>query len=100
MGDEMNQVAQTIIDQLGGAGKLTAMTGAHSFLAMESGVQFKFKGSKQANCIIVKLNPSDTYTVEFWRTGRTAKHVLGITSAYAEDLKPLFEQTTGLYLSL
>jgi hypothetical protein len=96
----MNQIAQTIIDQLDGAGRLTAMTGAHSFLAMSAGIQFKFKGSQKANCMIVKLNPSDTYTVEFWRTGRAAKHVLGVTSVYAEDLKPLFEQTTGLYLSL
>jgi hypothetical protein len=100
MGDEMNQVAQTIIDQLGGAGKLTAMTGAHSFLDLNDGVQFQFKGSRKANCMIVKLDPSDTYAVEFWRTGKNMKCVLGIVNVYAEDLKPLFERTTGLYLSL
>jgi hypothetical protein len=96
----MNKIAQTIIDQLGGAGKLSAMVSAHNFLDLNDGVQFQFKGSRKANCLIVKLDSNDTYAVEFWKTGKNLKCVLGIVNVYAEDLKPLFEQTTGLYLSL
>lgn len=54
-----------------------------------------------ANFIKITLDPSDTYTVEFWyRRGASMTYKGKFSDQYAEDLKPLFERETALYLSL
>lgn len=105
-------IANTILDQMGGLNRLRAMVGADQALALESGVQFAFKGCRKANKCVVRLDPSDTYTVEFWacrpvkfnsRTGAMtggAKKVSECSGVYADSLKRVFESETGLYLSL
>jgi hypothetical protein len=96
-------VASTILRQMGGIQRIAMMTGAVQFVTMNDGVQFKFKGSRKANCVRVTLDPSDTYTVEFYRItkrGLDVKTVKTLTGCYCDMLKPLFEETTGLYLSL
>ena len=37
------EVAKTILQQLGGAGRLQLMVGAYNFVAYPNGVAFKFK---------------------------------------------------------
>lgn len=94
-------VAQTIIKQLGGIGRLSAMTGAYNFIYDTCSIQFKFRNRTGPNFCKVTLDPDDTYTVEFGRLVkwelRQPKKVEGI---YCDGLIPLFEKTTGLYLSL
>jgi hypothetical protein len=104
--DERKRVATTIIRQMGGFGKLKAMVGANSFTILNSGVRFRFKGSRKANCCIVKLDyGQDLYTFELWKIGtaRTnfkATKVYSLDGCYFDMLKPEFESFTGLYLSL
>jgi hypothetical protein len=100
-------VADTILSQLGGAGRLRAMVGAKDFFATCSGagLQFSFtaKARKNINRVIVKLDPTDTYTVELWsirRGGLAITKVYESSDVYAESLRGIIERETGLYLSL
>ena len=61
------QIAQTIIKQLGGSGRLTAMIGARSFVAGDDYVDIRFtaKAANKSNLIKVALNSNDLYDVTF-----------------------------------
>lgn len=99
-------VAVTILEQLTQSknpmNRLSVMTGAGNFASHgDEGVSFKFKGSRKANFCKVILNSMDTYTVTF---GKIRKYELTkvqtFEGVYNDALKDLFEDVTGLYLSL
>jgi len=106
-------IARTILDQLGGDG-FTAMTGAKNFLAISSGLQFKLPQNFAKNNITVvriTLLPSDTYHLEFGTIRKKKDPHYGVKmpvyqaiatheSVYADQLRTLFEEETGLYVSL
>jgi len=92
-------VASTILEQLGGIGRLKVMTGAYNFIDVGNGVSFKMKNPR-ANYVKIKLNSMDLYDLEVGRIrGTTYKIVSEHKNVYAEDLKPLIEKASGLYLS-
>lgn len=102
------QIAQTILDQLGGKNRIVAMTGAKDFVAIDRGVQFSFsKGIAGINKVIIRLTPADLYDIEFGsvRKNRTT-HMPEYTrralhdGIYAENIKRIFEKATGLFLSI
>lgn len=96
-----DRIAQTILDQLGGTGRLAAFLGADQFVAMESGLKFRFKGSPKANLVLIRLSHRDTYTVEFFKVrGLDYKPVALVEDVYADQLRHVFEQFTGLLLGL
>ncbi len=105
---EAKRIAQTIGAQLGGLGRVAAMIGAYGFTHDAKGaLSFRFKAKsikvngKSPNYIKISLDPSDTYTVEFGRIhGLTYTVVQTDEGVYCDQLRPLIEQTTGLYLSL
>jgi len=91
--------AQQILNQLGGS-KFVAMTGA-TCMSKNNTLIAKFKGSKIANIIYVTLNDLDLYDVKIEKfRGTESKTVTEVTNAFAEDLKKIFESSTGLFLSL
>lgn len=93
-------IAGEILKQLGGQGKLIAMTGAYNFVAHENGVSFKIKNPK-ANYIKIILNGKDNYDVEIGRIrGVNYKVLVSEADVPAENLKQLIEKSTGMYLSL
>lgn len=97
-------VATTIIQQLANSiGRLTAMIGAYNFVGSENGVSFRFKARAKngANGVRIVLDPSDTYTVEFFSV-RAGKYKVKNTFSdiYNDSLTHLFENVTGLYLSI
>jgi hypothetical protein len=100
--EEQKQIAETIIEQLGG--HLTAMIGAnHMYHHAEGALSFKFKAraSNGANHCKVTLDPSDTYTVVFTSVRGTKVTVKGeFEGIYNDQLKALFERETGLYLTM
>ena len=115
--DEQIQIANTIINQMGGSGKLKAMVGAKDFLALDSGVQFKFKLNPKMNKVVIKYNDLDLYDVEFFKQANITGNektieaidkkvangrivVESFEGIYYDMLKPVFEETTGLRLSL
>ena len=94
-------IAQTIVEQLGGIGKLRAMVSAHTLIDHGDALSFKFKGSSAANYCKITLDPSDTYTVEFGRIrGLDYYPDAPIPGVYADQLVRLFTATTGLDLTL
>lgn len=102
--DENTEIAHTIIQQMGGAGRLNAMVGANNFLTIDQGVQFSFKGSKTANKVVIKLTEMDLYDITFYKINmrNIDKSLIPVDlteGAYEDMLKPIFEKTTGLYLS-
>jgi hypothetical protein len=102
------QVAQTILQQIGGAGRLSAMIGARNFVAAPDALSFTFaaRGRDGIRGVRVILTPADLYDVEFIRVGRPTatyigRHVLEtVEGVYAEDLRRVIEDRTGLALSL
>lgn len=94
------EIAQTILQQLGGAGRLVAMTGAYNFIAIDYGVSFRIKNPR-ANFIKITLTPMDLYDLEIGRVrGTTYKVIAKHEGVYNDMLKPLIEKATGMYLSL
>jgi ppGpp synthetase/RelA/SpoT-type nucleotidyltranferase len=96
-------VANEILRQLGGAGRLTAMIGARNFVGGPNELQFKWaaKAKNGANTVSIHLDPSDTYTVSFYSVrGASTKEKKGYTDVYNSELVGLFERETGLYLRM
>ena len=96
-------IAQTIINQLGGAGRLKAMVNARNFgkTADENGLVFRFSGSKLMNYIKIKLNVNDLYNIEYYKVwGVKIKTVMTEEDVYGEDLIRFISETTGLDLAL
>ena len=60
------EIAKTILQQLGGSGRLAMMTGANNFVALKNGVTFKIKNRK-VNFIKITLNSRDLYDVYFYK---------------------------------
>lgn len=98
------EIANNIIDQLGGAGRLCAMLNVKAFLAVESGLSFQFQNrAGKPNSVTIKLNPRDEYDVKFHRIARggmSIKPMGDVEGVYAGELKRIIEEKTGLYLSL
>lgn len=96
--ENAQEIANTIGKQLGGLNKVKAMTGAKDFVALGNGLAFKYPRGKYVKII---LNGKDLYDVEFSNL-RGIKQTIkkNYNDVYAEDLKKVFEEYTGLYLSL
>jgi hypothetical protein len=94
------EIAKTILQQLGGQGKLVVMTGAYNFVALRNGVAFKLK-SRKANYVKITLNGKDLYDVEFQKIiGTKSKVVAEHNDVYFDQLIPIVEKETGMYLKL
>ena len=98
-----NQIANTIVAQLGGLGRLGMFIGLKSVITEKNGLTLVFPKPKHkgaVNRVRITLNGLDLYDLQFIRThGKSAKVVKEDSDVYAEDLKGFFERGTGLYLS-
>jgi hypothetical protein len=96
-------VAKTILQQMGGVGRLSAMIGAKYFTASGNGVSFKIGGGakKGINGIRVNLNSMDTYDVSFIKMRKYEQKVVAeVNGVYCDQLKSVVENNIGMYLSL
>ena len=102
--EDRQQIAATILGQLGGTGRLRAMTGAHNFVALASGVSFKMKGRNAPGCgnlVRITLNGLDLYDIKVGTVRNyQVKWKHEGSDIYAENLKLFVETATGRYLSL
>lgn len=100
-----NQVAQTILQQLGGR-RFAVITGAKDFSCVgdEPALSFRLPGNMtkdRINHVKIVLNSSDLYDVTFSAIRASkVKEVAKSNDVYAENLIELFEHTTGLYAHL
>jgi AraC-like DNA-binding protein len=96
------QVAQTILEQLGG-NRFCAMTGASNLVAGQNMLQFKIGrgAANKANLARVDLAADDTYTVKFYSVrGTSIRQISEHVAVYADALRRLFTQQTGMAVSL
>lgn len=97
-----NQVTQTIFNQMGGW-QFANLVGTKAIGSQGDTLLVRFTGKAKSriNLLKVTLSPDDTYAVEFCRASKagtvTVKEYNGV---YCDQLKDLFEETTGLYVSL
>lgn len=89
-------VAKTILEQLGGR-QFQVMTGAKDFIGDVDTLSFKIGRNAHAiNAVRITLDPSETYTVRFFRRGKVVSQHSDI---YNDQLRALFTEKTGLYTS-
>lgn len=100
------EVAETILRQMGGAHRLKAMIGAYDFMGSDTGLpelmfKWKAKAKNGANGLRIILDPSDTYTMYFYkiRAGK-ATELKKFEDVYNDMLREVFEDYTGLYLRM
>lgn len=97
-----NQIAATIVNQLGGGRKLQMFIGLKQLINEPLGVTLVFPKPKHAgavNRVRITLNGKDLYDMEFIRTrGSSVKVVKEFNDVYAEDIKDRFEEGTGLFI--
>lgn len=101
----INTIATTILEQLGGAGRLVAMMGARNFLDLGDGLQFKLGrgAANKATHLTITLTADDLYTVRFQRVAKRGLEISekGTTEGvYADQIRGLIERETGMYLSI
>ena len=102
-----------MIKQLGGLSKLKAMLGIDQIFRNddEKSIAFTFKGCRKINSFAMKLNEKDLYDLEFTKTSNKKDPELGFSmphfeiiaeykDIYVDQLRSIFEEETGLYLSL
>ena len=102
-----NEVAKTILDQLGGK-QFAFMTGAKGFIASPVGagqLSFSLPGAgftkNGINRVSITLNFLDLYDIVFSRVrGVLTTVVESHSGIYAEDLCKLFTEATGLDVRL
>lgn len=97
-----NQIAQTILAQLGG-NRFMAMTGAKNLVASGNSLRFNLgKGAKGgANLCTVRLDANDTYTVEIAKyRSLTVTKLDSRSDVYADSLRAVFTGMTGFYTIL
>ncbi len=99
-------IAHTILEQLGGQ-RFGVMTGAHTFSYNHGNLQFRIgRNCKSVNCVDVQLDPSDTYTVTFYRVsngrkrGPQVKVLAKVADVYCDNLRRVFTMHTGMETSL
>lgn len=99
-GGTTDEVAKIILEQLGGYGRLVVMTGANNFIALKNGVSFRIKNRK-INFVKILLNGKDLYDVTFGKIyASKLTNVKTFNDVYFDELIPIFEKETGMYLKL
>lgn len=97
-----NTIAQTILAQLGG-GRFVAMTGARDLVASPQALQFGIGrgAANKANKVRVTLTDADLYDVEFYSLrGVNLREVGRVEGVYADNLRRVFTEQTGMAVSL
>jgi len=106
---QQNEIAETIIRQLGGR-KFALMTGAKDFIALPEGAcRFKIgRNATSTNTVTVTYDlRDDLYSMFFERVSLsrktwavTRKEIKSFDGVFADQLQELFTSVTGLYTRL
>jgi hypothetical protein len=96
------QVAQTILQQLGGK-RFTLMTGSKNYVADKNSLRMNLSRNRSgAKWLKITLNSMDTYDMEFFTAKKdfTIVTKAKFNNVYCDQLQQIFTQITGLYTSL
>lgn len=96
-------VATEIARQIGSRAFMMMGTKGDKF-GDKDALVFKVRGSKRVNKIRVRLDPSDTYTVTFWKLGPAPYFEVDVVEemegVYFDMLHDVISRVTGLTLRL
>lgn len=94
-------IAETILQQLGG-NRFRAMTGAYSFAYGDRTLSFRLpRNPKGIMGVRIKLNPLDTYDVEFLSMRKFEVKIKSKAEmVYNDQLQAVFTENTGLHTKL
>ncbi|MBF6332395.1 hypothetical protein [Nocardia transvalensis] len=101
--DRSYEIARTIFRQLAGSQRrLIAAVGAKDFVVLPDGIQFRImRNAAKINHVSIRLHANDTYRLEFGTVrGVNYRQRELFTDVHVEQLRRLFETTTGLYLTI
>ena len=102
-------VPGVILTQLGGGRRIGVMTGAKHIVADSEKGEVRISLPRNKAMVCVRLDPSDTYTVELCRIADWKQWSPGIplykvvrseSGVYADGLQDAFTRLTGLQLRL
>ena len=102
----MTTTTETLLNQMGGAWKISAITGAQivTDTAAATLVFKKQAGAKKITHLKVSYNEgTDLYDLQGFKYNRKTlqcTEVMSLSGIYAEDLKRTCEELTGLYFTL
>lgn len=102
MNTQAQQIAQTILAQLGG-NRFLMMTGSKNLVATGEGLRMQLtKNSCKAKWLYITLNGSDLYDMEFVTVDKNLDRIVKKqhNDVYCDQLQELFTEATGLYTSL
>jgi hypothetical protein len=111
------EIAETIRAQLGRMALM--MLGAKDLIAIPTGtvhegpgLRFRIRGCETVNMIEITLQPSDTYSIGFFKVTRArrsldlvrgcgeVREIAEFHDVYVDSLHALIERITGLYTSI
>ncbi len=97
-------VAETILKQMGGSGRLRAMIGAHNFSTSGNDLSFLFPNRQRSKGNAVKVSydvGKDLYDMDFFNVSiKGSKKVASFSDLYWDGLIETFQRQTGLALRL
>ena len=97
------EVAQTILQQLGGR-RFIVMTGAKHFFVDGDALRFRLPSNFAKRCINavrITLTAADTYDLVFSNVrGLDSTEIATVTGIYADQLRDVFRSETGLDTTL
>lgn len=102
------EIAQTIVDQMGGMKAFRVMLGAKPVAITDDdgqhGMKFKWpsRHPSKGNTMVVTLDEgADTYVVKFYNVNRAgAKLIVTMDDVYCDDLIRIFEEQTSWCLRI
>jgi hypothetical protein len=97
-------IAAEIARQLGGTQRLVAFCGAREFVAIENGLRFRVPSNMTKSRIshfTVVLTSEDLYDVKAEAVrGTNWKTIVEHKGVFCDQLMDLFEEATGMFLTL
>lgn len=95
----LHPIADTIFQQFGGF-QACRLIGAKKIIGIEKGLKIVYAAqSKCGDGVMISLRDDDTYIMVFYSV-KKAEILKTIEDVYCDQLQDLFEETTGLYLTL
>jgi hypothetical protein len=98
----MNEITETIVQQLGGLALLRLMLGTRQVTFNDRGIRFDIHGCSKINCVQIDYDAGmDLYKMKFFHvSGRKASLnlIAEYDDVYADQLCDMIESETGLFL--
>jgi len=100
----VSEITETILEQMGGIGRLIKFTAARNFIDHGNGVSFKFDNVTNIKINYFKVSydeGEDLYILEFgYIKSLNYTKVKEMDGIYFDQLLDIFEEETGMYLTL